>query len=198
MKAFIATMILAASVSVSAMANEAGSEKTAKSPVTLRKVDESKVKLMYGLNQAKTVTVKIFDENNFLVQKDKIVSENAFAKYYDFSKLKAGVYSMEVYENNVVVDQLQMDLNETVASSPLVYTKLEKIEGNSYKLLVNALLPSDLSVLVFENDKLVHEEKVDNSIGFQKLYKFQYLNTGARVEFYVRSSDGFAELLAAK
>jgi hypothetical protein len=91
-----------------------------------------------------------------------------------------------------------MDLNETVASSPLVYTKLEKIEGNSYKLLVNALLPSDLSVLIFENDKLVHEEKVDNSIGFQKLYKFQYLNAGARVEFYVRSSDGFAELLAAK
>jgi hypothetical protein len=91
MKAFIATMILAASVSVSAMANEAGSEKTAKSPVTLRKVDESKVQLLYGVNHAKTITVKIFDENNFLVQKDKIVSENAFAKYYDFSKLKGGV-----------------------------------------------------------------------------------------------------------
>jgi hypothetical protein len=196
MKAFIATMILAASVSVSAMANEAVSEKTAK-PVTLRKVDESKVQLIYGLNQAKTVTVKIFDENNFLVQKDKIVSENAFAKYYDFSKLKAGVYSMAVYENNVVMDQLEVDLNETV-TSPLVYTKLEKIEGNSYKLLVNALLPSDLSVMVYENDKLVHEERVDNSVGFQKLYRFERLNPSSRVEFFVKSSDGFAELLATK
>ena len=197
MKAFIATMILAASVSVSAMANEAGSEKTSESPVTLRKVDESKVQLLYGLKQAKTVTVKIFDENNFLVQKDKIVSENAFAKYYDFSKLEAGVYSMAVYENNVVVDQLEMDLNDREAS-PLVYTKLEKVEENRYKLLVNALLPSDLSVLVFENDKLVHEEKIDDSIGFQKLYRFERVNPTARVEFYVKSSDGFAQLMAAK
>jgi hypothetical protein len=197
MKAFIATMILAASVSVSAMANEAGSEKTAKSPVTLRKVDESKVQLLYGVNHAKTITVKIFDENNFLVQKDKIVSENAFAKYYDFSKLKGGVYSMAVYENNVVVDQLEMNLNK-VETMPLVYTKLEKTEENSYKLLVNALLPSDLSVLVYENDKLVHEEKLDNSIGFQKLYRFERVNPSARVEFLVKSSDGFAELLATK
>ncbi|MCL6258626.1 hypothetical protein M3O96_05980 [Aquiflexum sp. TKW24L] len=196
MKAFIATMILAASVSVSAMANEAVSEKTAKM-VTLRKVDESRVQLIYGLNQAKTVTVKIFDENNFLVQKDKIVSENAFAKYYDFSKLRAGVYYMAVYENNVVMDQLEVDLNETV-TSPLVYTKLEKIEGNSYKLLVNALLPSDLSVMVYENDKLVHEERVNNSVGFQKLYRFERLNPSSRVEFFVKSSDGFAELLATK
>jgi hypothetical protein len=197
MKAFIATMILAASVSVSAIANETDFEKTAKSPVTLRKVDESKVQLIYGLNEAKTVTVKIFDENNFLVQKDKIVSDNAFAKYYDFSKLKAGVYSMAVYENNVVMDELEVDLNRAT-TSPLVYTKLEKVENNSYKLLVNALLPSDLSVLVFENDRLVHEEKVDNSIGFQKLYRMERVNPSARVEFYVRSSDGFAQLMAAK
>jgi hypothetical protein len=196
MKAFIATMILAASVSMSAMANETGTEKPAK-PLTLRKVDESKVQLVYGLNQAKTVTVKIFDENNFLVQKDKIISENAFAKYYDFSKLKAGVYSMAVYENDIIMDKLEMNLNETV-TSPLVYTKLEKIEENSYKLLVNALLPSDLSVLIFENDKLVHEEKVDNSIGFQKLYRFERGNPSSRVEFYVKSSDGFAKLLATK
>jgi hypothetical protein len=197
MKAFIASMIIAAGVSVSAMANEAGSEKPTKSPVSLRKVDEKKVQLLYGLNQAKTVTVKIYDENKFLVQRDKIVSENAFAKYYDFSKLKAGIYSMEVYENNVVIDQLDIDLNEVVAS-PVVYSKLEKVENNKYKLLVNSLLPSDLSVMVFENDKLVHEEKIDNSIGFQKLYTFERVSPSAKVEFYVRSTDGFAQLMSAK
>jgi hypothetical protein len=104
---------------------------------------------------------------------------------------------MAVYENNVVVDQLEMNLNK-VETMPLVYTKLEKTEENSYKLLVNALLPSDLSVLVYENDKLVHEEKLDNSIGFQKLYRFERVNPSARVEFLVKSSDGFAELLATK
>jgi hypothetical protein len=52
--------------------------------------------------------------------------------------------------------------------------------------------------MVYENDKLVHEERVDNSVGFQKLYRFERANPSARVEFFVKSSDGFAELLATK
>jgi hypothetical protein len=197
MKAFIATMILATGVSVSAIANGTGSEKPAKASVSLRKVDENKIQLTSVLKEAGSITVKIFDENKFLVQKDRIVSEKAFSKNYDFSKLNPGIYSLEVYENNIVIDQMVLDL--TVAEkSPVVYSKLEKVEDNKYKLLVNALLPSDLSVMVFENDRLVHEEKLDNSNGFQKLYKFERVNPNARVEFYVRSSDGFAQLMAAK
>lgn len=197
MKAFIATMILATGVSVSAMANSTGSAKPAKASVSLRQVDENKIQLVSALKEAGTLTVKIFDENKFLVQKDRIVAENAFSKNYDFSKLKPGIYSLEVWESNVVIDQMVLDLTEVV-EAPVVYSRLDKMEDNKYKLLVNALLPSDLSIMVFENDKLVYEEKIDDSIGFQKLYKFQNVNPGARVEFYVRSSDGFSELLAAK
>lgn len=197
MKAFIATMILATGVSVSAMANSTGSAKPAKASVSLRQVDENKIQLVSALKEAGTLTVKIFDENKFLVQKDRIVAENAFSKNYDFSKLKPGIYSLEVWESNVVIDQMVLDLTEVV-EAPVVYSRLDKMEDNKYKLLVNALLPSDLSIMVFENDKLVYEEKIDDSIGFQKLYKFQNVYPGARVEFYVRSSDGFSELLAAK
>lgn len=197
MKAFIATMILATGVSVSAMANSKGSEKPEKATVSLRQVDENKIQLVSAVKDAGPLTVKIFDENKFLVQKDRIVSDKAFSKNYDFSKLKAGIYSVEVYENNMVLDQLVMDLTED-EKVPVVYSKLEKVENNKYKLLVNALLPSDLSVMVFENDRLVHEEKIHGSIGFQKLYKFERVNPTAKVEFYVRSSDGFAQLMAAK
>ncbi|MCH6232725.1 hypothetical protein [Cognataquiflexum rubidum] len=197
MKAFIATMILATGVSVNAMANSTGSEKSEKASVSLRQVDENKIQLVSALKEASTLTVKIFDENKFLVQKDRIVSEKSFSKNYDFSKLESGIYSLEVSENNVVIDQMVLDLTE-VEKAPVVYSRLDKVEDNKYKLLVNALLPSDMSVMVFENDKLVYEEKIDDTIGFQKLFKFQHVNPGARVEFYVKSSDGFAQSLAAK
>lgn len=197
MKAFIATMILATGVSVSAMANSTGSEKSAKASVSLRQVDENKIQLVSTLKEAGTLTVKIFDENKFLVQKDRIVAEKSFSKNYDFSKLERGIYSLEVSENNVVIDQMVLDLT-VVEEAPVVYSRLDKMEDNKYKLLVNALLPSDMSVMIFENDRLVYEEKIEDTIGFQKLYKFQHVNPGTRVEFYVRSSDGFAQLMAAK
>lgn len=197
MKAFIASMILATGVSVSAIANGTGSEKPAKASVSLKKVDENKIQLVSALKEAGTLTVKIFDQNKVLVQKDRIVSEKSFSKNYDFSKLKPGIYSLEVYENNEVIDKMVLDLT-AVEKAPVVYSKLEKVEDNKYKLLVNALLPSDLSVMVFENDRLIHEEKIDDSIGFQKLYRFERVNPNAKVEFYVRSSGGFAQFMAAK
>lgn len=197
MKAFIATMILATGVSVSAIANGTGSEKPANASVSLRQVDQNKIQLVSALKEAGKLTVKIFDENEFLVQRDRIVSDKSFSKNYDFSKLEPGLYTLEVYENNELIEKIVLDLN-LVENSPVVYSRLDKVENNKFKLLVNSLLPSDLSVMVFENDKLVHEEKIDNTLGFQKLYRLERINPSSKVEFYVKSSDGFSQLMAAK
>ncbi|MFC0263893.1 hypothetical protein [Fontibacter flavus] len=190
------TFIMAIGVIYSTMANDAGNLPE-KAPVSLRKVDQNKVQLLYGILPEGTVTVKIYDANNALVQKDRITAKTAFARYYDVSQLTPGNYTMEVIDGTSVVDYLQLQVNPA-SPAPVIYSRLEKVENNSYKLLVNSLLPTAMSVLVFENDRLVHEEKLNDVSGFQKLYKLQGISPTAKVEFFVKTNEGYAKTLAIR
>lgn len=197
MKKVIIAFIFAVGVSISAIANTAGSNEPVKTAVSLKKVDQNKVQLFYGLHEESTILVKIYDENHFLVQKDKTVSKNAFAKYYDFSQLAPGIYKVELYSNNELVDEVEMDMRKA-ESLPTVYSKLEKADNNRFKLLVNSILASDISVLIYSNDQLIYEEKFDNVTGFQKLYKVEGVSPTSKLEFFVKTSDGFKNVLAAR
>ncbi|WP_373494268.1 hypothetical protein [Aquiflexum sp.] len=197
MKKSIIAFIFAIGVSVSAMANTSGSQELEKKAVSLNKVDQNKVRLFYGLNEESTVLVKVYDENHFLVQKDRTVSKNAFAKYYDFFQLAAGVYTVELYSDNELMDKIEMDMRKTEVS-PIVYSKLDKIEFNKFKLLVNSIMASDMIVEVYENDRLIYEEKFENVSGFHKLYKIQGVSPTSRLEFFVKTSDGFKNVLTAR
>lgn len=197
MKKVIIALIFAVSVSVSAIANTAGSEELERTAVSLRKVDQNKVQLFYGLHEESTVLVKIFDQNHHLIQRDKTVSKNAFAKYYDFSQLTPGIYTVELYTNNELVDQIEMDMRNTEVK-PVVYSRLEKVDNNKFKMVVNSILASDMSLLIYENDHLIYEEKFENVTGFQKLYKVEGVNPTSKLEFFVKTSDGFKNVLAAR
>ncbi|WP_194972736.1 hypothetical protein [Aquiflexum lacus] len=197
MKKVIIAIIFAVGVSLSATANTLSSEELEKTAVSLKKVDQNKVQLFYGLNEESTVLVKIYDENHYLVQKDRTVSKNAFAKYYDFSQLNPGVYTMELYSDNELLDKIEMDMRQTEVK-PIVYSKLEKVEFNTFKLLVNSIFASDMILEVYENDRLIHEEKFENVSGFHKLYKIEGVSPTSRLEFFVRTSDGFKNVLAAR
>lgn len=194
MRLLIALMI-AFGVSLNTMA---AGERPADVPVSIRKVDENKVQLLYGANPEGPVTVKIYDANNFLVQKDRITSKNAFAKYYDFSQLKPGKYIVEVVDAQNQVEKLTVNFSAANSQKPVVYSKLEKLEGNAFILTYNALLESDLSIYVFENDKLIHEERLDSVSAVQKLYRLVGVSPTANVEFVVASKDGYSRLLAAR
>jgi hypothetical protein len=196
MKTLIA-LIVALGISTSTFAGTNGDETPVKSPVSLRKVDDSKVQLLYGLIPNGTITVKIYDQNHTLVQKDRIFKREAFAKYYDFSLLSPAKYNIEVIENSEVVETFELDLRSN-SYEPVIYSKVEKISNNKFKLLVNSLLPTDLSIMIFENGQLVHEEVVDSVNGFQKLYTFSRFSSNPNVEFIVKSQDGFRKLMAAK
>jgi hypothetical protein len=197
MKKVIIAIIFAVGVSVSAMANTGGSAEPEKTAVSLKKVDQNKVQLFFGLNEANTVLVKVYDENHYLVQKDRTVSKNAFAKYYDFSQLAPGVYTVELYSKNELLDKIEMDMRKTEVK-PIVYSKLEKVEFNKFKLLVNSIMASDMVVEVYENDRLIYEEKFENVSGFHKLYKIEGVSPTSRLEFFVKTSDGFKNVLAAR
>lgn len=164
--------------------------------ISLREIEKGKLQLLYGENTASTLVVRIYDENRTLLERDVINAKQAFAKYYDFSKLTAGIYKVEVFDGTNLVNQTFVDMTPRV-SKPVMFSKVEQTESNQYKLLVNSLLPSNLSVFVYENDKLIHEERLVGTMGFQKLYKIHRMNPKAKIEFLVKSDDGFSQLLAA-
>ncbi len=185
----IVTFILAIGLVMSTYAGDA--------PASIRKVAENKIQLLYDIKPAGTITVKIYDENNFLVLRDRIVAEKAFTKNYNFSKLAPAKYTVEVTDSKGGVENLEIDLvhNET---TPVIYSKVEKSDEGKYKLLVNSLLATDMSILIFENDKLIHEETVSDANGFQKLYDLKGISPRSKVEFMVKTDDGFNKLMAVK
>lgn len=189
--------ILALGVSASAMANVSGSVDPDRAGVTVRKVDNTKVQLIYDLNPVAPVTVKIYDANKFLVQKDKIVANKPFTKAYDFVNLVPGKYAVEVLENNQIIDHYVLDMGKPLAK-PVAFSMVEKVEANKFKLSYNGMSSVNLEILVFENDKLIHEEHVSDVSGFQKLYKMQGVSPTAKLEFFVKTDEGFTQLLAAK
>jgi hypothetical protein len=195
MKTIMAS-ILAIGVSVSAMANTTGSEDP-KATVSIQKMDASKIQLVYAAVPEGPVLVKIFDNRNFLIQNDRIAVKNAFSKKYDFSKIAEGLYRMEVYDQNGLIEKFAMDFTE-VKSEPVIYSKLEEVEEGKYKLVINSLLPSDLSVFIYEDGRLIHEEQLENVQGFQKLYIFNKLKSQSKLDFFVKSAGGFSEMLAAR
>ncbi|EKB47924.1 hypothetical protein [Cecembia lonarensis] len=189
------TMMIAFGVAFSTIA---AGERPAEVPVSLRKVDESKVQLLYGAAPEGSITVKIYDSSKFLVKTDRINSKNAFARYYDFSQLKPGKYTLEVIDGQNKIEKLSVDFSAEVSKAPVVYSTLESQGNNAFKLMVNALHPATLNVYVFENDKLIHEEVVDQVHGFQKLYKLQGISPLSRVEFMVKTDEGFLKMMTAR
>ncbi|MFD2034915.1 hypothetical protein ACFSKL_08945 [Belliella marina] len=189
----VTAMILALSISFTAFAEK---NTTTEGTVKLKKVEGSKVQLIYGMVPNGAITVKIYDDFNSLVHTDRILSKKEFSKAYDFSKLKEGKYQIGVFNSNGEVDHMELNVGEKKVE-PVVFSKLEKVHGNKYKLLVNSLLPSNMSVLIYENNQLVHEEELKDTKGFQKTYVFNHPVGHSKIEFFVKSEDGFSKLMAA-
>jgi hypothetical protein len=191
------SMLVALAFNVSAIAGGSGFTNPEKSEVSVRKIDDKKVQLVFGKVPEGIVIVRIFNENNILVQTDKIVSKEAFAKYYDFSKVASERYTVQVSDGRSIVNQAEI-MTGSGNKAPVVYSKLDKVEENKYKLLINALLPSNMTVSVYENDRLVHIENLIGTSGFEKVYVLNQKLPGSKVEFYVTTNDGFSKLMAVK
>ncbi|UJP66088.1 hypothetical protein [Mongoliitalea daihaiensis] len=81
------------------------------------------------------------------------------------------------------------------STQPVVFSQLEKIDFNQFRLKVNTLLPKDMTVHVYKNNKLVHEYQVENSTGFLKRYKIKGVNSRSKIEVILKTDDGFSQRL---
>jgi uncharacterized protein (DUF2141 family) len=68
------------------------------STVKVTNVQDKVFKVTFTARESKTIYLRVVNERGDVLNRDYIRNENGFVKAYDFQKLKAGIYTIEVYE----------------------------------------------------------------------------------------------------
>lgn len=164
--------------------------------VEIRQTEAAKVLVAVNDAPQGTLTVKITDADNRLVLRDRITKTEAFAKRYDLNALPVGKYSVEVSDANGTLRTATF--NTEVVVKPLVYSRVTAMGDNQYRLLVSNLEAKDVTLQIFDGEKLIHTELIDNPQGLHKIYTINNPATAEGISFKVTTASGFEAYAAAK
>jgi hypothetical protein len=164
--------------------------------VEIRQTEAAKV--LVAVNDAPNgiMTVKITDAENRLVLRDRITKTEAFAKRYDLNALPVGEYSVEVSDANGTLRTATF--NTQVIVKPLVYSRVTAMGDNQYRLLVSNLEAKEVTVQIYDGDKMIHTEIVDNPQGLHKIYTIDKPGTPEGISFKVTTASGFEAYAATR
>ncbi|HSF54239.1 MAG TPA: hypothetical protein VLA71_10820 [Algoriphagus sp.] len=183
------TMLFVAGIATGAFAHN--DEKS----VEIRQTEPAKVMVAVASVPEGTMTVKITDAENRLVLRDRITKTEAFAKRYDLNALPVGEYSIEVSDANGTLRTATF--NTEVIVKPVVYSRVTEMGDNQYRLLVSNLESKDVTVQIYDGDKLIHTELIDNPQGLHKIYTIEKPATPGAISFKVTTSSGFEAYVAS-
>lgn len=172
-----------------------GSFATEKSQ-TVEIIQTDLAKVIVAVNEAPlgAIIVKIKDESNRLILRDRINQTEAFAKRYDLNSLPKGTYSIEVTDHEGILRKLQIQNFEPIKET--VYSSVAKLGVAKYKLLVSSLESAPFSVAIYDGDKLIHSEQVADAKNLHKIYTIK--NPTGAISFRVTSADGFDKYVSAR
>lgn len=176
------TLLFVAGITAGAFA------KTENTSVLIRKTETTKVAVSFNEAPQGTVIVKITDSEDRLILRDKINKDEAFAKKYDLKALPQGSYSVEVMDESGILRTASF--NNYLAEVPTVFSRVSPMGDNKYRLLVSNLDAKDIEVMIYDGDKLIHTEKIDNPQGLHKIYTIDNVS-GAGINFKVKTASGF-------
>jgi hypothetical protein len=166
-------------------------------PIEFKMIEPTKVQLMHKVNPDGLLFVKVYDAKETLIVNERISKKNPFSKNYDFSKVAPGKYVIALHDAKGVVEKMEIDLRKPAYNNG-VFTRVEQVGKNKYKLLVNNLLESDMVVSIYDNGYLIHEEVFPHSKGFQKVYNLVNTANSSQVEFKVSTERGYSRLMSTR
>ncbi len=161
-------------------------------PVSVKLTDDGKALFRYKSAPQSPITVKIYDAEQKVIKSQKLDKSNSFAKYYDFSTLGPGKYTVEVLEKGKAAKRIPVMYEAERNIKPVAFSDLKRMEGNKVKMIFNSLLPTDITVYAFENGKLIHQEKITSVSGVERMYKLKGVSPRAEIELAIQTSDGYS------
>jgi hypothetical protein len=176
------TLLFVAGIAAGAFAKTEGIS------VQIRKTETTKVAVSFNEAPHGTVIVKITDSEDRLILRDRITKEEAFAKKYDLKDLPQGSYTVEVANESGLLKTATF--NNFITETPAVFSRVSPLGDDQYRLLVSNMQAKEVEVLIFDGDKLIHTERIDNPQGLHKIYTIK--NSGeAGISFKVKTASGF-------
>ncbi|TVP53076.1 MAG: hypothetical protein EA341_01630 [Mongoliibacter sp.] len=161
-------------------------------PVSVKLTEDGKALFRYKSAPQSPITVKIYDAEQRVIKSQKLEKSNSFAKYYDFSTLGPGKYTVEVLEKGMAAKKIPVMYEGERNIKPVAFSDLKRMEGNKVKMIFNSLLPTDITVYAFEDGKLIHQEKITSVSGVERMYKLKGVSPRAEIELAIQTSDGYS------
>ncbi len=183
------TMLFVAGIATGAFAAGTDADET----VQIKQTETSKVAVAFSEAPKGTVIVKISDDQDRLIMRDRISQTEAFAKKYDLKDLPKGTYSIEVLDQSGVISSASVENFTEV--KPEVFSRVSKMNDNSYRLLVSNLKSNEVEVLIYDGDKMIHSEMIDNPQGLHKIYTIQKAGKDG-ISFKVKTASGFESFVS--
>ena len=177
------TMLFVAGIATGAFAAGTDADET----VQITKPEAAKVAVAFTEAPKGTVIVKISDDQDRLIMRDRISQTEAFAKKYDLKDLPRGTYSIEVIDQSGVISSASIENFKTV--KPEIFSRVSKMNANSYRLLVSSLEAQAVEVMIYDGDKMIHTEMIDNPQGLHKIYTIEKAGKDG-ISFKVKTSTG--------
>ncbi len=156
--------------------------------VEIRQTETAKVAVAFNAVPQGIVIVKITDDQDRLILRDRITKTEAFAKKYDLNALPEGNYEVEVMDQTGVLRTASFDTHAVVAA-PAVYSRVSDLGDNKYRLLVSSLEAKEVEVAIYDGGKLIHTEKIDNPQGLHKIYTISRPGSEG-ISFKVKTASG--------
>ena len=182
MKKVFLTLFVAV-IAAGAFANNEGKS------VEIRQTETAKVAVAFHAVPQGTVIVKITDDQDRLILRDRITATESFAKQYDLNALPQGMYEVEVTDQSGVLRTASFDTHPAVIA-PAVFSRVSDMGENKYRLLVSSLDSKEVEVSIYDGGKLIHTEKIDNPQGLHKIYTI--VRPGSEgISFKVKTASGF-------
>jgi hypothetical protein len=188
MKNLLSIALVLGIVSLSIAKNEEPRE----APVSVKLTEDGKALFRYKSAPQSPITVKIYDAEQRVIKSQKLEKSNSFAKYYDFSTLGPGKYTVEVLEKGMAAKKIPVMYEGERNIEPVAFSDLKRMEGNKVKMIFNSLLPTDITVYAFEDGKLIHQEKITSVSGVERMYKLKGVSPRAEIELAIQTSDGYS------
>jgi hypothetical protein len=183
------TMLFVAGIATGAFAAGTKADET----VQIKQIETAKVAVSFTEAPKGTVIVKISDSQDRLIMRDRINQEGAFAKKYDLKELPEGTYSIQVSDQSGLISSASVENFIEVKSE--VFSRVSIMDDNTYRLLVSSLEAQAVEVVIYDGDKVIHTEMIDNPQGLHKIYKIEQAGKDG-ISFKVKTASGFEKFVS--
>lgn len=144
-------------------------------------LNPKKVKVVFK-NAKKGHELKVKDVNGTILYTENVTKEGEFTKFFDFSKLKNGNYTLELNKDfQIIVKSINIENGNVIFnkdSEKIIYKPVIRNEENRLMISKISFDEKPLQVALYYNNEMIYTETLQGSSVVNRVYKLDEDLTG--------------------